>query len=545
MPIFEASFKDFQKLVGKKLPKNKEKLWRQLLLVKSEVEELDLKNDAIKFEPADSNRPDMWHVEGLARALKGAMGLEKGIPKYEIFNSGKEIIVEKSVKKIRPFIACAVIKGLKFDDFLIKQLMQLQLKVDTSFGRKRAKSSIGIYNYEMIKFPVKYKAVGKEDIKFVPLGFSEQMTPKEILESHPKGKEFGKILENYSKVPILIDSEGKVLSMAPIINSNDVGKINPETKSVLVEVTGTNKNAVLGSLSIVVSALADRGGKIFGMKVKEGKKKILTPLVEPKTIIVKKKSIEKRIGVKWSDEELKDLLLRARFDIAKISKDEIIAKIPFYRLDIMHEFDVIEDLAVMYGFENIESQPIDIATNGGLMESSAYLNKVRDLVVGMGFQEVLNYYRCDKESLFNQDCIEIENPMSSTMSVLRNELMPILIKWMAKNTHNAYPQRIFEAGKIFRKIKNEVIEENHLALLSSHAEADFTEAKQAAIWILNSLGINYILKPKDYPQYIIGRSAAIIINGKEEGHFGEVLPRIIYENGMENPIIGFELKLTD
>jgi phenylalanyl-tRNA synthetase beta chain len=324
-----------------------------------------------------------------------------------------------------------------------------------------------------------------------------------------------------------------------------VGKITPETRSVLVEVTGTNKITVLGSLSIVVSALADRGGKIFSMKVKEGKKKISTPIVEPKTIIVKKKSIEKRIGVKWSDEELKDLLLRARFGISRISKDEIIVQIPFYRLDIMHEFDVIEDLAVMHGFENIESQPLDIATNGGLMESSIYINKARDLVVGMGFQEVLNYYRCDKESLFNQDCIEIENPMSSTMSVLRNELMPILIKWMAKNTHNAYPQRIFEVGKVFSKSKNEVAETNYLALLSSHAEADFTEAKQAATWILNSFGIKYDLKPKDYPQYIIGRSAAVIANGKEIGHFGEILPKIISENGMENPIIGFEMKLID
>jgi len=118
MPTFEASFKDFEKLVGEKLPKTPEKLWKKLLLVKSEVEELDIKNDIIKFEPADSNRPDMWHVEGLARALKGALGIETGIPTFEVKASNDELIVDKSTKKVRPYIACAVIKGIKFTDFL-------------------------------------------------------------------------------------------------------------------------------------------------------------------------------------------------------------------------------------------------------------------------------------------------------------------------------------------------------------------------------------------------------------------------------------------
>jgi phenylalanyl-tRNA synthetase beta chain len=543
MPTFEASFKDFEKLVGTKLPRNTEKLWKKLLLVKSEVEELDLKNDIIKFEPADSNRPDMWHVEGLARALKGAMGIETGIPKYEINTSKDEILVEKSVKKIRPFIACAVIKGIKFTDFLIKQLMQLQLKVDGSYGRKRAKSSIGIYNYEMIKFPVKYKAVGREDVKFVPLGFNEQLTPEEILQLHPKGIEYGKILNKYKKVPLLIDADNKILSLPPIINSNDVGKITQKTKSVLIEVTGTNKETVIGSLNIVVSALADRGGKVYSLKVKEGKKYITTPNIIPKTITINKKSIEKRIGMKWNDNELKELLLRARFDIYKITKKEITVKIPFYRLDIMHEFDVIEDLAVMYGFENIPSQSINISTQGKVLQTSNYINKIRDLMVGMGYQEVMNYYRCDKEALFNFDCVEIENPLGSTMNVLRNELTPVLIKWMAKNTHNSYPQKIFEVGKTFIKNKNKVLEENYLSLISSHLNADFTQIKQATEWVLKSLGIKYELKEKDYFEYIPGRSAAIIVKDKEIGKFGEINPKIILKNGMENPIIGLELKI--
>lgn len=543
MPTFEASFKDFRKLTGEKLPKNREKLWKKLLLVKTEIEELDIKNDIIKFEPADSNRPDMWHVEGLARALKGALGKEKGIPKYEIIDSKDKVFVEKSIKKIRPFIACAAVKGLKFNDFLIKQLMQLQLKVDGSHGRKRSKSAIGIYDYDLINFPVTYRAVGKEEVKFIPLGFTKELMPREILALHPKGIEYGEILKEYDEVPLLVDSNNKVLSMPPIINSNGVGKINESTKNVFIEVTGTNEQAVLGALNIVASALADRGGKISRVTIVNGKNKILTPILESKEIAINKESIKKRIGMSWKDDELKDLLLRARFDVLKITPKEIIAKIPFYRLDIMHEFDVIEDLAIMHGFENIESQEISISTKGELLESTNYANKIRDLALGMGFLEAMNYYRCDKEALFNPDCVEIKNPMSSGMSALRNELMPILIKWMSKNTHHPYPQRIFEIGKTFIKNKNCVDEENYLCLLSSHSSADFTEIKQCAEWILSSMGLKYELNQKDYFQYIPGRSAAIIVKGKEIGSFGEIHPQILLTNGIETPMAGMEIKI--
>lgn len=545
MPTFDASFKDFEKLVGTKLPKDEEKLWKKLLLVKSEVEELDIKKDYIKFEPSDSNRPDMWNVEGLARALKGALSIETGIPKYKVVNSNKKIIVEKNIKKIRPFIACAIVKGLKFDDSLIKQLIQLQLKIDGSFGRKRRKSSTGIYNYDLIDFPITYKAVKKDEVKFIPLGFDKLMTPTQILKTHPKGLEYGKILENDKEVPILIDSKGKILSMPPIINSNEVGKITKKSKNVLIEVTGLNKETVNGSLNVIISALADRGGKIESVMINyPSDEKVSSPNMINKEFSFDRLSIKKRLGISFSDNELKELLLRARFDVKKITKEQVIIKIPFYRLDIMHKYDIIEDIAVMKGFENIESEEISFSSTGKLNQETIYNDRLRELIIGLSYQEVLNYYRCDKSILFNKECIEISNPIGSTMNVLRNELAPVLINWLSKNTHNVYPQNIFEIGKVFIKKKGKIQEINNICIMSANANASFTEIRQILDWILSSLGIkDYEIKEKDYEILIPGRSAQILIKGKLAGYFGEVHPKTINEYGIEVPIMFLEMNI--
>ncbi|MBN1923497.1 MAG: phenylalanine--tRNA ligase subunit beta [Nanoarchaeota archaeon] len=541
MPTIEVSFKDFQSLVGKKLPRNHEKLWDLLLYIKSEVEELH--GDDFKIELADTNRPDLWCVEGLARALKGALKLEKKIPIYKTNTSRLVLKADKSVNKARPFIAAAVVKDLKFDENIIKQLIQLQLKLDTTYGRNRKKSAIGIYDFDKIVFPVTYKTIKPDGISFIPLGFEKRMTPEDILKEHPKGLEFGKIIQDFKKYPILVDADNKVLSMPPIINSNDVGKVTEETRNVFIEVTGTNMSTVLGALNIVTSALADRKGKVFNVKIDYGRKKLNTPVFKSKLIYVNTNSIKNRLGLDLPKKEITSLLERARFNIKSYNKDFITVEVPFYRTDVMHEFDIIEDIGIMYGYENIKSENIEISTKGELLESTHYKNKIRDLVCGMCYQELLNYTRVDKEILFNQNCIEIANPIGTRMNCLRNELLPVNLLFLSRNTHNEYPQRVYEVGKVFIKEKNEVVEEDRLCILSCHSDADFTEMKQAVEWLLNNLKIKHDIKEFEHEAFIKGRCAGISFKNKIIGWFGEVHPSALVRFGLENPACALELKI--
>lgn len=541
MPTFEFSFNDFKKLVDKKLPNDKEKLWELLLKVKTEVEEL--RGDNLKLELADTNRPDMWCVEGLSRALRGALDIETGIVKYSCISSEKRVIVNKNVKKIRPFIAGAIIKGLKLDNEIIKQLMQLQLKLDTTFGRNRKKSSIGIYDSDLINFPVKYETMKPEDIIFTPLGFNKNINAVQILEEHPKGKEFGKILKGFEKYPILLDSDNKILSLPPIINSNSLGKVTTKTRNVFVEVTGTHLKTVIASLNIIASTLIERGGKAESVIINYGNKKVVTPDFSTKTFNIKKSSIKKRLGLELKNIEIKELLRQARFDVKKQEKDLIEVIVPFYRTDIMHEVDIIEDIGIMYGYENIESTPVEISTNGRLHDSTSYNEKIRNIIVGMNYQEVLTYTRTDEEVLQKKGFVEIANPIGTKMNCLRNELIPLLLDFLSKNTHYEYPQKVFEIGKIFNKKKSKIVEEDHVCLISTHLNADFTESKQALEWIMNNLGIKYEIKQEDNEYYISGRSGTIIVKGKKVGTFGEVNPKLLTKFNLENPAINIEINI--
>src|SRR3989338_5009001 len=211
MPTITFSLKDLNSLIGKSL--SIEQLDELFSKAKGELEEYNNDTDEVKLELGDTNQPYLWSAEGISILLKGFLGIEKGIPKLEITNAGDSdyiVKVDKSVEKVRPYIVSFIAKGKKIDDYILKQLIQLQEKLADNFGRKREKIAIGIYPLKKIKFPVTYKAVKPDSIKFIPLKSEKEMTPKEILENHPKGKEYAKLLDNKPLYPILIDGKNEV-----------------------------------------------------------------------------------------------------------------------------------------------------------------------------------------------------------------------------------------------------------------------------------------------------------------------------------------------
>jgi phenylalanyl-tRNA synthetase beta chain len=235
--------------------------------VKAEVKAFNEKEGSISIEMKDTARADLWSVEGLTRALQGYLKQTKGLKQYTVGKSAIEVNVDAQLYNIRPFICCSVVKNIHLSDNVIKGIMHLQDKLDQTNGRSRQKTSIGIYNLDLIKPPIRYAAVKTTDVSFIPLGFNEKMGLDEILERHPKGIEYGAIVKKHPLYPMLFDSEGKVLSFPPIINSNDLGKITEESRNLLVEVTGTLHKTVLNTLNLVTLALIDRGGKAYSATV--------------------------------------------------------------------------------------------------------------------------------------------------------------------------------------------------------------------------------------------------------------------------------------
>jgi phenylalanyl-tRNA synthetase beta chain len=225
MPTIDISLQQFELLLGKQYNGNMEQLDEDLAFLKSEVKGFNQKDCTVNIDLKDTNRPDLWSVEGLARGLRCYLDMEHGPRSYNVGPSAIDVYVDAQLKTIRPYIACAVIKNIELSDVEIKGLMHLQDKLDRTHGRSRQKTSIGLYNLDLIKPPLKYGVAEPSEFSFVPLSFSEKLTLNQILEQHPKGQEYGHIVKKHSIYPILLDGEGNVLSFPPVINSNDLGRV--------------------------------------------------------------------------------------------------------------------------------------------------------------------------------------------------------------------------------------------------------------------------------------------------------------------------------
>jgi len=449
MPTVEVERKDLESLIGLELPKDIEELDDMLAYVKGEVKYLD--EQEIHIEIKDSNRADVWSVEGLARALRGFLSLEKGLKNYPVAgSSGVEVHVDSKLKNIRPYIGCAILKDIRFTDMMIRGAMRLQDKLDQTYGRNRRRTSIGLYDFDLISPPLRYSVARPKQVSFVPLGFDEKMTLKEILEKHPKGIEYGHIVRSHAVWPLLSDSKDNVLSFPPIINSDDLGRITEDTRNVLIEVTGTFYETVLNTLNMIVTSLADRGGKIFTAKVHypyKERRNVVTPQLETKAMRIDLADMNRLFGFKITPKEVTELLGKARYGIGKTQKNSIIVEIPCYRIDIMHPVDIAEDIAIAYGYNKIKPRWQRLPTTGAISPPAQLSDLAREIMVGLGFQETLTFTMTNPETLQTkmnkklEKVVEIANPRMVTFTCLRNWLLPSLMEFLSHNTHVEYPQK--------------------------------------------------------------------------------------------------------
>ncbi|KYH41358.1 MAG: phenylalanyl-tRNA synthetase subunit beta, partial [Candidatus Bathyarchaeota archaeon B63] len=533
MPTIELDLMDFEFLLGRDLPGDIEELNEILAYVKGEVKSID--DEEIRIELKDSNRADIWSTEGLARALRGFLGLEKGLKEYDIVgSSGVEVDVDPKLEKIRPYIGCAVVRGVKLSDAAIRQIMRFQDKMDQTYGRNRRRTSIGLYEFDLVKPPLRYTAAKPDEVSFVPLEFSERLTLEQILERHPKGKEYGSIIRQYPFWPVFIDSEDQVLSFPPIINSDDLGRISERTRNVLIEVTGTSYETVMDTLVNVTVTLADRGGEIYSATIHypySGIADDVTPNLEVETMRLELSYIRRIIGLELSAGEIASLLERARYGVAELSENEITIQVPCYRVDVLHPIDVVEDIAIAYDYNRIPDEWPRLATVGRTSDETAFRDLIREIMIGLGFQEVLTYIMSNPENLFRRmnlapkRVVELANPKIASMTCLRSWLLPSLLELLSHNVHVDYPQRIFEVGYCVihdEKRENKTRDLEELACVNIHSNANFTEAKSQMDALFSNLGIEYELEEAEHGSFISGRAGKVTVNGCELGIIGEI-----------------------
>ena len=546
--------RDLEELLGAKLPTDIDALNEIFSQIKCEatrtfseesgVEELSLENK-------DTNRPDLWSPEGIARALRGFLEPQAGPEGYAVAGrSGVVISVDPRLEKIRPFIACSVVKNLKLSDAAIRGLMHLQDRLDESYGRGRRRSSIGLYEFDLIAPPLRYAVAGPDEVSFVPLGTNERMSLKEILVRHPKGIEYGHIVEPNPLWPILLDSENNVLSFPPIINSNDLGRITPQTHNVLVEVTGTTLDVVLNALMMVTISLADRGGRVYSSTVHYpyGKRRrAVTPTLKTRHVRVGLDYVRNMLGIDLTVGQTVRLLRKARFGASKASRTALDVIVPCSRLDIMHPVDIVEDIGIAYGLNRIKPRWPPHPTVGAIAPQQEFNDMLRELMLGLGFQEVLTFTLSNPDKLFTRmnlsplSIVDLQNPRVQTLTCLRSWLIPSLMEILSANVHVGYPQRVFETGDCITRNGSRVEEVTKLAGVTCHASASFTEARASLDALLSNLGLSARVTELEHGSFVEGRAAAVWVGEKQVGIMGEIHPQVLENWGVQNPAGAFEL----
>jgi phenylalanyl-tRNA synthetase beta chain len=540
MPVVELNYSRLQKLVGKT---NKNKIKESLPFLGLDIESET--NDEVRIEYSP-NRPDYSTDFGIALGLQGLLGIKKGILKLNIKKSKfYDVKVDSSVSKIRPFVTGIVAKNGKIDDKILRQLMVMQEDLHFGIGRRRKKSSIGIHDLDAISFPLKYTTTTR-DYKFIPLASQKEQTITEILENTDVGKDYGYILGNSSKVPIIIDSKGNTVSFPPIINAA-LTTVTTKTKNLFVEVTGMNKTDVEDMLSVVATILQSAGFELNTVKISGAKNS--TPTLKTKTMKLDSVLVNKMLGLHLTSNVISSALRKCRLE-AHATKSKIVCEIPRYRFDIFGPMDLVEEVALGYGIGNLEPILSPSQTLGQKNNQSTNLDSLSSILVGLGYTEALNSSLTSKRILYDMtrrdssNMISVIDSKSQEHTLLRDSLLPALIENLSKNIHETYPQKLFETGTVFSK-GNPINEEFHLAAICAHKDANFTEIKS----ILQSsmkIGFNISCKTKTFsnPMFEKGRTGEILVNNQSVGIVGEFASSIVDNFKIRMPVVGFEIKLS-
>jgi len=535
MAHIEINKNEFEQLIGTGI--NDEKLQEEASYLGVHWNHVEGAKWDVEVYP---NRPDLLSVEGLARAYSRYFGMEKGLEKYKVSKGGLKLEVDELVQEVRPVIGAAVVRDLELDKRTINGLIQLQEKIHETLGRRRDKLAIGLHDLSELKPPFTYRAVEPEKVSFTPLEYDRDMDLGQIVDTHEKGQEYAWILEDEEKYPIIEDSKGQVLSFPPIIN-NQLTEVDHKTTDIFIDVTGKDEETVRKALNILSTALSDRGGEVENVKIGEER----LPKLEPERRELDMEYLNSISGLELSKKEAVELLESMGYG-AKASKKKINVKVPCYRTDIMHSYDLIEDIVIAYRYNNIEPELPEVDQIGSENELEEFSKVVREALIGSGALETHTFTLSSKEKLFDKMELDerphasMANALTEDYEVVRSWMTPSLFEVLKENRHHSYPQTFFEVGEVVEMPEAE--NKKKISYLKA-GDIDYTDARKALQVLENALGLKFVLEKDHFEYGKSKRSAKISLDGEKIGYICEFKEKVADNWGLEVNVSGFELDL--
>ncbi|POG57068.1 phenylalanine--tRNA ligase subunit beta [Haloferax marisrubri] len=538
----------------------------------------------LEFGP---DRLDRLSVEGVARSLRYQYGDARGVSVPNTNDPDWTFVVDDDVPDERPYVTGAVVRGVDLDDAALDSLIQLQEKLHATMGRKRAKGAIGIHDLTMLKGDVlsenasgnsiTYTGIEPDGDTFVALDSNDELTPAEVLEQHDTGRKYADLVSEYDRYPAIYDEIG-LFSFPPVINGRRT-EVSTDSRDLLVELTGTDQWTIDRMCNIICYALAARGATIEEVEVQYETGTVAKPDFEVETKHVSHDRIETVLGVELEMDEVIDLFERSGLDAnAELAEETVYeVSIPPYRVDVLHPLDLVDDVGRAYGFNELEPRYPDVGTVGQRHERSRLEDAVRTSLVGLGFEDLLNFHMISEEENYERMDVEvgsdvpaseasgsspeqrsggvlgggepasITEPYSEDYTMLRTWVLPSLTMVLENNTHRAYPQDLAEIGHVAHRDDDEntrVAEARHVAAVLARHDATYEDAKARLAALCRDFDAELETPVTEHPSFIDGRTAAVVIDGEEVGVVGELHPKVIVDHDLELPVAAFEFDLS-
>lgn len=545
MPVLAADYEELVRLIGRRIPRDE--LVARVPMLGGAFEGTDAEGRLLfEFFP---NRPDLLSLEGLARACRAFFDVAAGLSRYELAESQDTVTVDSSILKVRPHLGFSRVEGLQLTDKFLAALIEVQERLTTGPGRRRKKVAIGIHDADPVRPPFTYKAVKPDEVRFIPLGMERELTPREILVEHEKGRAFGGLLQGASEYPLIVDRDGQVLSLPPIINGH-LTALSPRTRNVLVDVTGTDERAVHTILNIVTTLLAERGGKIRSMALVRGKKAHRTPDLSPQRTKLAHRRVRELLGVDLEREAIRRCLGRLGHDLEPSSSKQSWVLSPAYRMDVLHEDDLVEDIGIGYGFDRFEARLPNAPRFARLRPSTHASRRTRTLLLGMGFTEVVTLTVTGRSDALERvgakgaRVVEMQNPLTQEQAILRPHLYTSLLGILRANKHRELPQNVFEVGYAVplgeaEQPRNEL----RACAMRIASRASFADCKSLVEAFLRDTGIPATIERGSPAGFIPGRAAVLRREGRDIGFLGELHPQVLENFELGAPAIAFEVAI--
>jgi phenylalanyl-tRNA synthetase beta chain len=512
------------------------------------VEKTDSTTITIEVTP---NRPDLLEANGLVRAMKLISGRTAPNEKhYRITNQpALRINVCRGVRRIRPFIAGIVVRRADMSSGRLKEFINFTEKLGDTYGRKRRKMAIGVYDLKRIKGKLYYDA--SKDGKIIPLDNQNEMRFEDVLKRDQRGAEFGYVLEGFKSYPYLRDDE-KTLSLIPIVNS-EKARVSESATELFIEATGTSAVTVNDTMRIVASLFIDAGADVYPCTIiKESTRASeATPKMEGKEIRVPLAKIARTLGISMGASKAIEMGNRMGYVAAQYG-NSIMFMVPPYRVDAISQRDIIEDIAIAYGYNKINPLPVYGTSMGMPDETSENTQKLAGLMVGMGFTEAINMCLTNEKQNFEtmnrepgKETITVAYAKTESVSMLRTSVLPSLLASLSCSAQATMPQMLFEIGSVFRMEGDKPREGASLAFVSEHSKSNFSEIKSYLLGLLNTLQIRSVsVDEESDPAFIEGRCASLNIGGAKAGVFGEIHPQVLRNFKLEEPVSAAEIDIS-